>query len=40
LQIPEIEYCAELLLSGKMQAVVNQLKNFGNTMEISARRIT
>jgi proliferating cell nuclear antigen len=36
LQIPEIEYCAELsLLSGKMQAVVNQLKNFGDTMEIS-----
>lgn len=36
LQIPEIEYCAEFsLLSGKMHAVVNQLKNFGDTMEIA-----
>lgn len=36
LEIPAIEYCAEFsLLSGKFYAVINQLKNFGDTMEIS-----
>jgi proliferating cell nuclear antigen len=35
LEIPVIEYSAEFsLLSGKFNAVVNQLKNFGDTMDI------